>query len=219
MVDTLGLPTIFFIHSAADLQWPELAHLICPDNPECSSSRNKAVLENPAIADSFFYHQIQKFIEAFYVGVLGAIDYWMRFEWQHRGSPHVHGLAWLSGVPNMEQIVADGTDTAKEELIRYVDKIVTTLNPAILPDESNADETPPPKTNPHICNQPYAGIQDFNRDLTDLIATCQRHTWCSAAYCLRTRDGLQKCRFGYPKPLQPETTLVIEDGEPELLTA
>ena len=30
----------------------------------------------------------------------------------------------------------------------------------------------------------------------------------------------QKCRFGYPKPLQPETTtVVIEDGEPELLTA
>lgn len=25
MVDTLGLPTIFFTHSAADLQWPELA--------------------------------------------------------------------------------------------------------------------------------------------------------------------------------------------------
>ena len=31
MVDTLGLPTIFFTHSAADLQWPELAHLICPE--------------------------------------------------------------------------------------------------------------------------------------------------------------------------------------------
>ena len=62
MVDTLGLPTIFFTHSAADLQWPELARLICP---ECSSSRNKAILENPAIADSFFYHRIQKFIEAF----------------------------------------------------------------------------------------------------------------------------------------------------------
>ena len=34
MVDTLGLPTIFFTHSAADLQWLELARLICPDNPD-----------------------------------------------------------------------------------------------------------------------------------------------------------------------------------------
>ena len=78
-VDTLGLTTIFFTLSAADLQWPQLARLIFPDDPECSSSHNKAVLENPAIADWFFYHHIQKFIEAFYVGVLGANDYWMRF--------------------------------------------------------------------------------------------------------------------------------------------
>jgi len=28
MVDTLGMATIFFAHSAADLQWPELAHLL-----------------------------------------------------------------------------------------------------------------------------------------------------------------------------------------------
>ena len=67
--------------------------------------------------------------------------------------------------------------------------------------------------------KPYDRIEDFNQDLADLVATCQQHTCCSAAYCLHTRDGQQKCRFGYPKPLQPETTLVIEDGEPELLIA
>ena len=93
---------------------------------------------------------------------------------------------------------------------------MTTLNPAILPNGSNADDAPTPKTNPHICNKPYDRIEDFNQDLADLVATCQRHTCCSAAYCLRTRDGQQKCHFGYPKPLQPETTLVIEDGELEL---
>ena len=26
----------------------------------------------------------------------------MRFEWQHRGSPHVHGLAWLPGAPDVQ---------------------------------------------------------------------------------------------------------------------
>ena len=146
----------------------------------------------------------------------------MRFEWQHRGSPHVHGLAWFPNAPDVEQILAapdDVADTAREELIRYVNRIVTTVNPAVLPDGSNADNAPPPKTNPHICNQPYAGIEDFNQDLADLVATCQRHTRCSVAYCLRTRDGRQKCRFGYPKPLQPEMTLETEDGEPALLTA
>ena len=49
MVDTFGLPTIFFTHSAADLQWPELVRLICPDDLDSSSSRNKALQMNPAI--------------------------------------------------------------------------------------------------------------------------------------------------------------------------
>ena len=51
MIDTFGLPTTFFTHSAADLQWPELAQFLCPEDPESRSSRTKAVIENPAIAE------------------------------------------------------------------------------------------------------------------------------------------------------------------------
>lgn len=54
MVDTLGLPTVFFTCSAADGQWPELAHLICPDQPHCSSSRMSAVTENQLSLIGFF---------------------------------------------------------------------------------------------------------------------------------------------------------------------
>ena len=75
----------------------------------------------------------------------------------------------------------------------------------------------PPRINPHICNKPYSEVDDLNQDLADLV-TCQRHTRCSAAYYIYTHNGQQKCRFGYPKPLQPETTLVTEDGEPALFT-
>ena len=95
MVQDLGLPSVFFTHSAADHQWPELARLLSPDDPTSSSSRSRAVIENPAISDWFFSHRIQKFVEVFYVDLLGAQDYWFRFEWQHRGSPHVHGIAWF----------------------------------------------------------------------------------------------------------------------------
>ena len=112
MVDTLGLPTVFFTHSAADLQWPELARLIYSDDPDSYSARSKAVQENPAIADWFFYQRIIKFINAFYVGVLGATDYWFRFEWQHRGSPHVHGLAWLPDAPDVQQVLNSSDDNS-----------------------------------------------------------------------------------------------------------
>ena len=220
MVDTVGLPTVFFTHSAADLQWPELARLICPEEPDSSSSRRESLNQNPAIADWFFYQRIQKFVEAFYVGVLGATDYWMRFEWQHRGSPHVHGLAWLPGAPDVDKVLASPDDpAARQELVQYVNKVVCTVNPAVLPDGSNVDSAPAPKTDPHVCNKPYAEVEDIQQDLVDLIATCQRHTRCSAAYCLRTSPGgEQYCRFGYPKPLVPETALEIEEEEPVLLT-
>ena len=217
MVDTLGLPTIFFTHSAADLQWPELAHLICPD-PTSKVSRAKAVIENPAVADWFFTHRVQKFIDAYYIGVLGATDYWLRFEWQHRGSPHVHGLAWLPNAPDVERLMSHADDAVKDEIIQYADGIVSTINPAVLPDGSNIDDAPAAKTDPHICNKVYNEVTDFKQDLIDLVATCQRHSRCSTAYCLRTHNGQQVCRFHYPKDLQLDTSIAI-DETPTLLTA
>ena len=56
---------VFFTHSAADMQWPELAHLIFPYNPTDKTCRKQAVIENPAIADWFFYQRIQHFAEYF----------------------------------------------------------------------------------------------------------------------------------------------------------
>ena len=220
MVDTLGLPTIFFTHSAADLQWPELAQLICPEDSDTSVSRIKAVNNNPALADWFFYHRVQKFIDAFYLGVLNATDYWLRFEWQHRGSPHIHGVAWLPNAPDVEHLLknSENAEALKQDIIQYADRVVSTINPAVAPDGSDVESAPLPVTQPHICNKSYLEVADRQEDLSQLIATCQRHTRCSEAYCLRTRHGKQGCRFGFPKPLQPETTVVTED-EPTLLTA
>ena len=69
MVDTLGLPTAFFTHSAADFQWPELAKLICPDSAEDEDARKQAVIENPAVADWFFCERFQQLFRCFYVDI------------------------------------------------------------------------------------------------------------------------------------------------------
>ena len=152
--------------------------------------------------------------------MLKATDYWLRFEWQHRGSPHVHGVACLPNAPDVEQLLKDSVnaEALKQDIIQYADRVVSTINPAVAPDGSDVDSAPLPVTQPHICNKSYLEVADRQEDLSQLITTCQRHTICSEAYCLRTRHGKQVCRFGYPKPLQPETTVVTED-EPTLLTA
>lgn len=221
MVDTLGIPTIFFTHSAADFQWPDLAHLFQESDTEEFNQR-EAIVENPAIADWFFYYRVQKFVECFYVGILKASDYWLRFEWQHRGSPHIHGLAWLTDAPNVEQIMTLPSEQSvleKEKLIKFIDSLISTRNPAILSDGSNVHDAPPPRLTPHACSVKYTDIVDHQQDLTDLIATCQRHTRCSPNYCLRTREGQQACRFGYPQPIQLTTVISTEGGQIELKTA
>ena len=86
----------------------------------------------------------------YYVDILGACDYWLRFEWQHRGSPHVHGLAWLPNTPDVEL------------------SIVSTVNPAIFSDGSDASSAPRPQTGPHICEKLFKDVQDFQQDLIQL---------------------------------------------------
>ena len=66
MVDALELPTVFFTHSAADTQWPELANLICAHDPNSKSERTQAVIANPAIADLFFFQRVKLFLKHFY---------------------------------------------------------------------------------------------------------------------------------------------------------
>ena len=61
MVDTLGLPTIFLTHKGADLQWPELARLSCPDGPDSSANCSHALAENLALADCIVHEQICSF--------------------------------------------------------------------------------------------------------------------------------------------------------------
>ena len=222
MVDCLGLPSTFFIVSAADLQWPELAHLLDVEDPLSGAARSRAVIENPCMSDWFFYHRVIKFMDAFYMDIMGAKDYWLRFEYQHRGSPHVHGVIWLQDAPDAQNILSTDDPAGQEELIEYIDRTVSTTNPAVLQDGTNVCDAPPPKLDPHICNQSYLQVEDYQQDLNDLIATCQRHTRCSTAYCLHTKNGEQKCRFDYPKPLQPETTIITDEAdndEPTVVTA
>lgn len=221
MVDSLGIPTIFFTHGAADFQWPELAHLFSCEN-SATVNQSNAIIENPALADWLFYHRVIKFVEVFYIGILGVIDCWFCFEWQHRESPHIHWLAWMNNAPNVEEILTSSDECSssrKEDLIKYIDSLVTTFNPAVLPDGSNLHDAPTPRINPHICSKPYSEVEDHQQDLIDLISTCQRHTRCSTSYCLRNKQGQQACRFGYPKPLQPQTVIVTENNQSELLTA
>ncbi len=85
LCDFLGLPTIFFTASAADMRWPRLRQLIC-EHHSCLNVDDKSyfqlVLDNPKICSDYFYEMFTMFFENIVLGSFEVVDYWYRFEWQ-----------------------------------------------------------------------------------------------------------------------------------------
>ena len=175
MVDTLDLPTTcIFLHIVLQI-FSGLNYNMLRLDPTSKTRCTKAVIENPAIADWFFTHRIQKFIDAYYIGALGATDYWLRFEWQHRGSLNVHGLTWLPNPPNVEHM-SHADNTIKDEIIHYqhADRMVCMINPGVFSDGSDIENAPTARRDPHI-----KAYNEVTGDLIELVAACQRHDRCS----------------------------------------
>ena len=210
-------PHLFFTVSAADLQWPDLhQHMPAhpgapPENEQEAYRRRMADLnDNPAIAAYYF----QKCWEIFYREVvkpqLNVVDYWWRFEWQHRGSSHIHGFLWLRDAPSVEDLkISD--DQSVRQFISFWDPLVSTWNPK---------PTHPPAPI-HPSSRAFTTLSDTQQELVELINRVQRHAKCSS-YCLR-RDKTTRqevCRFRFPQDLRDLTELVQKEGEslPEFLT-
>jgi ATP-dependent DNA helicase PIF1 len=210
-------PHLFFTVSAADIQWPDLhqhmpAHPGTPPETEQEAYRIRManLNDNPAIAAYYFQKRWEIFYEEVVKPQLDVVDYWWRFEWQHRGSSHIHGFLWLRGAPPVEGLKLDD-DESVQTFVGFWDLLVSTWNPK---------PTHPPAP-VHPSSRAFTTLSDTQQELVELINRVQRHAKCSS-YCLRrdktTREEV--CRFRFPQDLHDLTELVQKEGEslPELLT-
>lgn len=66
MVQQLGLPTLFFTLSAADMHWPELYKLLAPDEEIETMTeyrRRELIQQNPLVVDEFFLTRAETFLQ------------------------------------------------------------------------------------------------------------------------------------------------------------
>lgn len=57
-------------------------------------------------------------------------DFWWRFEYQHRGSPHIHAVLWINGAPDVRTF--DSQSTEQLAIFRqYYNSLVSAINPNI----------------------------------------------------------------------------------------
>jgi ATP-dependent DNA helicase PIF1 len=219
MVKQLGSQgMIFFTFSAADLHWPEL-HKLMPrgehsrnpiTEPEISKQRRQNLIDNPHIAAWFFEKRFKLFLEKVLIPKWKLEDWWYRFEWQHRGSTHVHGIGKVQGAPIIDWEKMKENEEIMSNVVQYIDSLVTTINPGL--------DAPVP--NRHPCQKRHNEMNDDLLDYVELVNKLQRHTRCSPSYCLRVnKKGQQLCRFNYPKENAENTYLRDNNGQPELITA
>ena len=117
MVHQLGIPTIFFSLSAADTKWTnllislgKLLHNVTYTESDIESmtwaEKCTLISSHPAACARYFHNHVQKFFK--YVlhspqSPFGHLeDFFYRIEFQHRGSPHVHGLLWIKEAPKLD---------------------------------------------------------------------------------------------------------------------
>ena len=221
MIRTKGSPDVFFTLSAADLQWPDLhRHMPESDDPvndphTARRTRRAALNGNPHIAATYLNRRVQVFFRSLMVPLLGVRHFWYRFEWQERGSGHVHGFLWLNDAPKADDIdwdllkspdmpIPDEQTDKMRQFISYWDRIITASSPFPRLDDNM------PLLGEHPCNLSRDGLQNTKQELADLLNWTERHTKCMPGYCLVKRrvpghnDPQVLCRFDYPMSLRQE---------------
>ncbi|XP_054264681.1 uncharacterized protein LOC128999172 [Macrosteles quadrilineatus] len=203
MVNQLGVPTLFLTLSAADLWWSCLARhfgisveeLNLLTEKQASQVMQEKLSENPLIADEYFSKRVCIFMDIL-KEKLKITDFWWRFEYQHRGSPHVHAVLWLENAPDVRTFdTASIDDLAVHKA--YYDTIVSAYNPGI--DAPRAEKHPSSVwATDIVLGDPIHFAQLLNR--------VQRHTQHSV-YCLKDPSHPQECRFKFPKPKLLDSTL------------
>lgn len=101
-IQHLGAAHFFLTLSAADLHWDDLMrHLPLYDewwNGDASQririSRDN-IRDNPHIVSYWFHYRFQTFKDVVIDRKFKIRDYWFCYEWQGRGSTHVHGVYWV----------------------------------------------------------------------------------------------------------------------------
>ena len=134
MIRQLGIPTLFLSLSANDLYWPELIIALgkLVDNKDYTDelhndtlswqTRSRLVQSDPVTCVRHFDHRVSQFIETVLkspTSTLGVMkDYFYRVEFQQRGSPHIHMLAWIEDAPKF-------AENREEDIIEYIDKVAS----------------------------------------------------------------------------------------------
>ncbi|XP_061170933.1 uncharacterized protein LOC133180419 [Saccostrea echinata] len=134
MLRQLGIPTWFCSFSAAEYRWNEILgsimlHMNDSRNPSDLdwSEKSEILRSNPVTVARMFehrFHIFQKNVIMSPAKPIGTIvDYFVRVEFQQRGSPHMHCLYWVENAPKLDE-------DSEETICHFIDRHITCALPS-----------------------------------------------------------------------------------------
>ena len=134
MLRQLGIPTWFCSFSAAEFRWNEIVGSILHQrNDERKptdldwSDKSDILRSNPVTVARMFehrFHIFQKDVIMSPAEPIGKIiDFFVRVEFQQRGSPHMHCLYWVENAPKLDE-------DSEETICNFIDKYITCAVPS-----------------------------------------------------------------------------------------
>lgn len=167
------------------------------NNSRIPLQRQRLINENPSIVEDYFTYHATLFIKNIVCKIFSVADYWFRYEFQHRGSCHLHGLLWLSNALEPRTF-----DNASDEEIskakNFYDGSVSAFNPL--------RSTSPAVLHPYRLRSTNVSLNDASH-VSELLNRLQRHTRCTKGYCLGWNGKEYICRFKFPKEQQEQSLL------------
>lgn len=201
MVTQLGPPTVFFTFSSADFHWPDVYRLLNLNVKDLTvKEKMQLISENPKVFDTFFTMRSKYFLQNCFTRKFNVKDMWFRYEYQHRGSIHLHGVAWFYDAPSIDNI---SNPSVQQNILDYFDQIISCNNPD--PDCHISKI--------HPCQISHLDIINHDEDLAELVNRVQRHTVCNKSCLTKNGKVLKKCRYNFPYDLKEKSELVIENNE------
>lgn len=194
---TPQMSPVFITFSCADLQWHDL-HRQLPRYDEFLAGNDTVrrnimwqnVQDCPHIVAYYLDLRFQAFLRLVLEPYLGYKDYWWRYEWQARGSGHVHCLFWIPSAPSLDQSTAELRDL----FARYWGERITAWNP----NSSRVLDAQNP------ASLQFSDVVNSEDQFTAFLNRLQMHSVCRPGACLRVKKGEDKtpyCRFFFPRPL------------------
>ncbi|KAF5132980.1 ATP-dependent DNA helicase PIF1 [Metarhizium anisopliae] len=226
----LGCPGAFITFSPADLHWrslyqhmPRYEEWLAASEPERMALSRHLLRQNPHIAAFHFYRRYCFFRDIVLSKKFKITDYWDRYEWQGRGSPHNHGLYWMENCPGVDM----EDEAARDVFARTWGFHITAINP------EPSRTVPQGEGNP-LSVDPLSVEMTFLR-LSQIVNRCQPHK-CNTTYCLRARkrtsdlardmEGAaadieaanaanpeKECRFNFPRALRELAAVIRKEGK------